>query len=290
MNEFESNLNIFQPQDEEQEIQAILKRRKVAGTPLPKDLQEARQKLVRDTEKRMEQQEQGDIREIQEIFDLAIFDWDGVLCDSMENMAHSAIAVAKHFDKSLSPEEFLQSYDQPYWEYYQRLGIPARTEEEQEYIYNLFHEKIWPIIEKQQKELAVYPEVEGTLSELSLRGVKIAIVSAEQEKKVKGLIEKYNLGHLFDFVITRNHNKTEAIMKLCEEQEIDPDRAVMFGDLPSDIRDAHEAGIKAVAVARPKITDSDERLGAYDPEYLVPDLGPGIFRLIPYEDKINQQE
>ncbi len=274
----------------EESVEAILKRRKVAGTPLPKDLEEARQKLIRDEERQREKQEKGDIKEIQEIIDLAIFDWDGVLCDSMENVAHMAVETVKHFGKELTKEEFLQSYDQPFWDYYQRLGIPASTPQEQAYIYKLYQDEVRPAAEKHLKELTVYPEIEGTLSELSLRGVKIAIVSAEKGDKVRGLIDKYHLNHLFNFVITDNHHKSDSIRKLCEDNGFDPEKVVMFGDLPSDIRDAHEAGIKAVAVARPKIKESDERLGAYDPEYLVPDLGPGIFRLIPYEDKVNRQE
>lgn len=287
MNKREGGFGNYQQEDER--MQEIIKRRRVAGIPLPKDLNEARQKLIHDKERRVEKKETGEIREIQEIIDLAIFDWDGVLCDSMENVAHMAVETVKHFGKSLTKEEFLQSYDQPFWDYYQRLGIPASTPEERAYIYKLYQDKVRPTAEKHLKELTIYPEVEGTLSELLLRGIKIAIVSAEKEEKVQSLIEKSHLKHLFDFVITNNHHKSEAIKKLCEENGFDPERTVMFGDLPSDIRDAHEAGIKAVAVARPKIKESDDRLGAYDPEYLVPDLGPGIFRLIPYEDKINQQ-
>lgn len=272
----------------EERVETIIKRRKIAGTPLPKDLEEARQKLIRDEERQMEKQEKGDIREIQEIIDLAIFDWDGVLCDSMENIAHMAVETVKHFGKELTKEEFLQSYDQPFWDYYQRLGIPASTPQEQAYIYKLYQDEIRPAAEKHLKELTVYPEVEGTLSELSLRGVKIAIVSAEKGDKVRELINKYRLNHLFDFVITDNHHKSDSIRKLCEDNGFDPEKVVMFGDLPSDIRDAHEAGIKAAAVARPHISDSEDRLGAYDPEFLVPDLGPGIFRLIPYEDKFDK--
>lgn len=288
MNKREGDFGSHQSDDEK--IEKILKRRKVAGTPLSKDLDEARQKLIRDEERQMGKQEKGDIKEIQEIIDLAIFDWDGVLCDSMENMAHMAVETVKHFGKTLTKEEFLQSYDQPFWDYYQRLGIPASTPEEQAYIYKLYQDKIRPVTERQLKELTIYPEVEGTLSELLLRGVKIAIVSAEKEEKVQSLIEENNLRHLFDFVITNNHHKVEAIRRLCEENGFDPEKVVMFGDLPSDIRDAHEAGIKAAAVARPTVKEADDRLGSYDPEFLVPDLGPGIFRLIPYEDKVNYQE
>jgi HAD superfamily hydrolase (TIGR01509 family) len=286
MNKRERGFGSHQQDDEK--VQKIIERRKVAGIPLAKDLEEARQKLIRDEERQMEKQEKGDIKEIQEIIDLAIFDWDGVICDSMSNVARTVVEVAKHFGKPLTEEEFMQSYDQPYWDYYQRLGIPASTEEERQYIYKLYHEKVWPIVESQQKEITVYPEVAGTLSELSLRGVKIAIVSAEQKEKIEKIMDKYGLSHLFDFVITNNHHKAEAIKKLCEEQGIDPEKAVMFGDLPSDIRDAHEAGVKAVAVARLHVKDSEDRLGAYDPEFLVSDLGPGIFRLIPYEDKVNE--
>lgn len=284
-----------QDRDELRRVLAIMERRKVVGITQAKDYKEALEK--REQERDIsEHREAVEARNIEDIADVVVFDWDGVLLDSMERISRGAAELIRHLGKEniskLSDEEVEKSYDAPFWEYYKRFGIPVEADEDKKFIFDYFHEKILPDLTRELPvEDTLFPDVKETLIELKQKGLaknpdfKIGIVSAGNPERIQHDLRKYELDTLVDFVIGSQHNKSDALKELCNQNKLSPERIVYFGDLPSDIRDVRdtELPIKIASVAR--FNSAEDRLGSYNPDYLVHSIGGEIFRLTPFEDK-----
>ena len=284
-NKFEGRqLNYDEALDEVQQLQEVLKRRRADKRPRTIDIQEADEKVDR-IKNQPERNINPEARDIEELFDVVLFDWDGVMYDSMENIARYAQEVCRHFGKDENVQNFLASYDQPFWDYYERQGIPCKTAEERADIYSLYHDQIRPVLENDPsvKQPAIFPEIIDTLKELRARGLKIGIVSAHKPNEIIDVLTQAGLADAIDFMVGLAHNKAEGIATLCKENGFDPERVLMLGDLPSDLRDGRAAGVKVGAVAR--FPEAEDRLGSYDPDYLVGSVGPELFKLKTFEDK-----
>jgi phosphoglycolate phosphatase-like HAD superfamily hydrolase len=290
----------FTPEDEQdreelRRVLAIMERRNVAGETQPQDYREAVEKRDKE-DSTLEKREAGEPRNIEDIADTVIFDWDGVLLDSMERISRGAAALITHLGEENIPkvtgEEVEKSYDAPFWEYYKRFGIPVETPEDRQVVFDYFHQKVLPELSKElPEEDVLFPEVRETLAALKQKGLsknpnfRIGIVSAGQPERIQRELAKYELDSIVDFVIGSQHSKTEALKEVCEQNKLNPERTLYFGDLPSDIRDVRGTGlpIKIVSVAR--LEGAEDRLGSYDPDYLVRSVGDEVFQLTPFEDK-----
>jgi phosphoglycolate phosphatase-like HAD superfamily hydrolase len=129
----------------------------------------------------------------------------------------------------------------------------------------------------------LFPEAIDALRELIRRGLKIAVISAGRLERIKQILEEKNAADLFDYIVGAAHNKTEAIKQFAREHNFDPRKILMFGDLPSDLRDAKAAGVRTAAIAR--FETAEDRLGAYDPDFLFKGLGPEILKPKPFQDQ-----
>ncbi|EKE10702.1 MAG: hypothetical protein ACD_15C00212G0023 [uncultured bacterium] len=275
-------------EEEALKMKQIMENRRKITSPVAanhQDYQEAHEKVERDKyisqEKNFESME---TTEIQEIIDMVLFDWDGVLYDSMEKIAKGAVEVCKNFGVDVDVNKFMATYDQPYQAWYEKLGVPASNEEAHKYIRCLYHNEIMPLL-SQEKENMIFGDVVKTLQDLKKRGLKIGIVSADKKDNILKVLDENNIGNLFDCIFDRADNKTECIRNICRENQMDPARVLMVGDLPSDIRDAKKAGVKTAGMARNEM-DRD-RLGSYDPDYLLGGLGDEILKLKTYVDNSN---
>jgi phosphoglycolate phosphatase-like HAD superfamily hydrolase len=289
MNKFEIPKTYISKNKAEKEVgamQKIMRERRKITEPLKAstlDYREAYEKMGQD--KKTNQTEKlvvTEAKEVQELFDAVLFDWDGVLYDSMETLATAAIEVCREFGVIIDKEKFLETYDQPYREWYKKLGIPADNEAAHKYIRYLYNNEIKPRLQAQKPD-KLFPDVVATLKELKQRGISIGIVSAERGENIRKVLDENEMSDLPDYIFDRADNKNEAIIRICQENGFIPDRVLMVGDLPSDLRDARKAGVKAAGIAR---RDNDrDRLGSFDPDYLLGGLGNEITILSTYEDK-----
>ncbi len=274
---------------EAEEMKRIIQDRRKITEPVranTQDHQEAYEKVERDRNRgEMENSEGLELKEIQELFDAVLFDWDGVLYDSMENLAKGAVEVCREFGVEVDVKKFLETYDQPYQVWYGKLGIPADNEDAHQYIRCLYHNEILPMLGKQKKD-TMFSDAVGTLRDLKVRGLKLGIVSAGREEDIQKVLKENDIEDIFDYASFRADNKTEAIRRICEDSDLDPERVLMVGDLPSDLRDARKAGVKLAGVAR--FEEGRDRLGSYDPDYMLGGLGEEIMTLKPYIDNDNK--
>ncbi len=221
----------------------------------------------------------GEPQDIEKIVDAILFDWDGVLYDGTHNIGLSALETCREFGVEVSMEYYVENYTQPWWKFYERLGIPAATEEERRAIHDTYAR-----IHANRRHLSeVYPEVAETLRALATRRVHLGIVSAGKLDNIKLKLAEKGLLELFDeqHLVGEAHQKAEAIKAFCEKNALSPERVLMVGDLPSDLEDGRAAGVKVAAVAR--FESAVTRLSSYKPDFLLTDMGSSILKPAPFK-------
>lgn len=275
MNPENPKFNLEEAENEASQIRSILEKRNVQS-PDAYDYESAE----KDLERTKEQIEAGESVEIEKIVDAILFDWDGVLYDGMHNIGLTALEVCNEFGKEVDMEYFMENYSQPWWRFYQKVGIPIETEEEKQKIYNLYHQ----IADTSGRASDIYPEISKTLRELTEKGLQLGIMSAGKLERIKSILDKKGLLDLFDekHIVGFAHEKADAIRQFYTQNNLSPDKVLMVGDLPSDLEDGRSAGVKVAAMAR--FESATKRLGAYNPDFLLVDLGDEILRPKPFSE------
>lgn len=182
---------------------------------------------------------------------MIIFDFDGTLCDTRNN-----IVVA--FQATI-----------------ERLGLPARNDQECAAtigltLYDGFRE-LYPefsdaetqdavdtyraIFAERRKELfpELFPMVRETLETLHSKGYKLTIASSRLTDSLTIFLRGHHIDHYFSYVVgsdcvTNHKPHPEPTLKTLEELGIKAEEAIVVGDMPVDIGMAHNAGVRAVGV------------------------------------------
>ncbi len=214
-------------------------------------------------------------KEIEKIVDAVLFDWDGVLLNSMSKVAKVTEEVCRILGKEGITQEFvIENYIQPWWRFYEKIGIPASTEAEQQKIKDVF----FKVFDSQDAEDELYPDVGDTLKQLIEKGIQIGIISAGNMDSIKNILKSKGLMQYFDEknLVGSSHEKTTAIIRFCEDNNISPDKVLMVGDLPSDLEDGRRAGVKIAGMARSE--QAVNKLSAYNPDFIMSGLGDELLK------------
>jgi phosphoglycolate phosphatase len=164
-----------------------------------------------------------------------LFDFDGVIVNScqlsweinkewMSDITYNEMqnwAEGNVYNTKLR-ENFDESYFQLYFERYQEKIV----------------------------QLVPVEGMDGVIKELDLQGYKLIIVSSADEDSIKNFLEKYNLAKYFTEVLGKNFNpsKVEKIKIVLDKYKIKPTETLLVTDSVGDVKEAHEAKIKAIGV------------------------------------------
>lgn len=130
------------------------------------------------------------------------------------------------------------------------------------------------------------PDAEPTLKALQQRGYRLGLISnAADDRDVQILVDKANLRHYFDMILTsaaegiRKPNPL-IFQKMLDQWGILPFRAAMVGDtLGADILGAHNAGMYAIWITRRAESPANQAHAAtIHPDSTIPALSdlPGL--------------
>lgn len=182
---------------------------------------------------------------------LIIFDFDGTLCDTRENIIIAFRATME------------------------RLGLPLRSEEACAATIGLtLHDgfvELYPtlpeaeilrcvesyraIFAERRKELipALFPNVRETLQRLYNEGYVLTVASSRLTDSLMLFMREHRIEGLFSYVVgsdsvTHHKPHPEPALKTLAALGISASDAIMVGDMPVDIAMAHSAGVKAVGV------------------------------------------
>jgi len=191
-----------------------------------------------------------------------IFDWSGVVKDSIEN---HLFVVNKVFEEvgvnKISLEELKENWRQPYMGFFNKYASNLTLEEEQEMY---------------RKWLMVAPEVKPfvgiipLIKESQKQGKGMFVLSSDFVETLLPEIENFGLGGVFVEVVGNSHDKTSDLLKLVAKHKLALAETIFIGDTNHEIETAREVGILSGAVTWGWTTK--EKLMALKPDYLFENL------------------
>jgi len=98
----------------------------------------------------------------------------------------------------------------------------------------------------------IYPGMENILSSIMERGKMLAIFTGKGTSTTKITLQEFHIEKYFDYVVTGNDvvkrkPSSEGLFKIMKHFALQPDEMLMVGDSVSDVKAAHEAGVKMAA-------------------------------------------
>lgn len=106
-------------------------------------------------------------------------------------------------------------------------------------------------------QAALYPDALEVLQNLHAQGKKLAIVTSSHLVNLADMLEKYNLNHLFEVIVTGDDSQAykpdpEPLLMALSKLGGTLAEAIMIGDSASDIRAANAAGIDSILFYPPE--------------------------------------
>ncbi len=181
---------------------------------------------------------------------LYIFDWDGTLCRSLENIVLSIQAAAHQVGLPELPPAKLQSVVglglQEAWDEL----YPQADEQQRQLLVHFYREHYLQIDLIQPTQL--FDGVEDTLQHLCDEKHQLAIATGKSRKGLNRALDDLEAGHYF--VASRcadeARSKPDPLMlqQLLEMTGFHTEESVMVGDTEFDLKMAGKLGMKAVGV------------------------------------------
>lgn len=194
---------------------------------------------------------------------ILIFDFDGVLADSLAPMLSYAGQVCQEMGYPCTPtQKDLEILDRmEFSEYGRQLGIPEEKIE-------TFVTRNFELFSRREEPLAITPGIESVIRELSQIAI-LVVITGNSCRVVGKFLDTYGLQDEFQTILGAEDdgNRVEKILKVISLNGGSNGEAYLIGDAVSDIRAAREAGIKSIATGWGH--QSKEKLITENPDYLV---------------------
>jgi HAD superfamily hydrolase (TIGR01549 family) len=99
----------------------------------------------------------------------------------------------------------------------------------------------------------MYPGMENILVSIKDRGKRLALFTGKGSHTATITLQEFRIEKYFDYVVTGNDvvkykPSSEGLLKIMEHFALKPEEMLMVGDSVSDVKAAHEAGVKIAAV------------------------------------------
>ena len=197
-----------------------------------------------------------------------LFDWDGTLANSFPVIRRASLAVFRHFGIRMDDVRYRATYRPDWQETYRQLGIPEhRWDEAGEIFLARYRER--------SAEVALYPGVEETLTELAGSGVRLGVVTSANRDRFLGDLEHAGLVGRFEVLVAfedsrRKKPHPESLLLALDRLGVAPEGALYAGDRPEDVAMGRRAGAGTAAV----VSDfsDEEMLRAAKPDVLLPGI------------------
>ncbi len=194
-----------------------------------------------------------------------LFDWDGVIVDSMPIIAKGIQETAASYGVELTLDQVLDGYFQPRLEYYKSLGIDVTDVDE-------LNRRHWAAIEKHHEPAPFFPEAVDVLRFLKEKNLKLGVASTAKTDHILEQLASVGLSYIFqtEAVVGGELHKNDKLKQLIEFFGLPLEEILYVGDLPSDITAAHAMGVQAGGIERREV--ARQKLGKLNPEYLFASL------------------
>ncbi|MCI6917751.1 HAD-IA family hydrolase [bacterium] len=182
---------------------------------------------------------------------LVIFDFDGTLADTKENIILTFQMTMKELGVEIKSRQECAATIGLTLEDAFKVLYPGMTAEK----YILLRDTYRRIFKENRKILVpgLFPEVMETLEELHRRGYLMSIASSRQSPSLQSFLEDMKIAHLFEYAVGGDnveHPKPapDAVLQILRHYNLSAEEAFVVGDMPFDINMATNAGVKSCGV------------------------------------------
>jgi len=192
---------------------------------------------------------------------LFLFDFDGVIVDSLEVYEHRVKFCLEKMGCLIirSRSDFIALFEDNFYEALVKKGVDLAE----------FMKVLKSIPTQVDYDLMVpFAPILPVLGELR-KGHDLAIISSNDSGVIHAVLSRYNFNGCFREVLGADFglSKQEKIHHAMHLFQTDKDNTYYVGDTAGDIKEAHGAGVKTVAVTWGWHTR--ERLDKVNPDYIV---------------------
>ena len=184
-------------------------------------------------------------------YDAAIFDMDGTILDTLDDLAASTNATLAAFGMPTRSTDEVRRFVGNGIRRLISRAVPAGTDETtQDRVFDAF---CTYYAEHDAMATAPYPGIPELLASLRDRGVALAVVSNKGDFAVQSLVRRY-FPDAFGFAVgerdgIRRKPAPDSVFAALEALGVNADRAVYVGDSEVDIQTAQAAGLPCISCA-----------------------------------------
>lgn len=202
-----------------------------------------------------------------------IFDFDGVLADSLAPMLSYAKQVCRELGVLATPSKSdLEALDKmEFSEFGRQLGIPRDQ-------IGIFVARNHQLFSESEDPIPIKPGMETVIPALA-EDYSLAIITGNSCNLVERFLHANQLRSCFQTILCAEHegNRTEKIQQVKNLAGTTSSCTYMVGDAVSDIYAAHAAGVKSIAVSwghqsRGKLSQAGPDMIVDEPEDLLRDF------------------
>lgn len=183
---------------------------------------------------------------------LIIFDFDGTLCDTRQNIIKAFLATMEALALPMRDEEACGA----------TIGLTLRDGFAQLYPsfgdaeldHCVFTYRCIFAEHREEYMPELFPGVREVLDRLYREGYSLAIATSRLTDSLMLFMRAHAIDGYFSFVVgadsvTRHKPDAEPVVRCLEHYGVEPSEALVVGDMPVDVGMAHNAGVRAVAVS-----------------------------------------
>jgi phosphoglycolate phosphatase len=176
-----------------------------------------------------------------------IFDFDGVLFDSLETL----FKVYDEFNKRHG--NLMDIHAMPKGDFFEvnwKMNLKEKGLDEKYFpvLLKLYHE----IHEELRGDLKPFPGVKEMLHDLKEHGCKMGLVSNNHNSIIIERLKAHGLFAYFDVIVDNTHPVTKPdpgqLIHCMQQMNVKPEETAYIGDMRGDIETGRRAGVKTVAV------------------------------------------
>ena len=182
---------------------------------------------------------------------LVIFDFDGTLADTKENIILTFQMTMKELGVEIKSRQECAATIGLTLEDAFKVLYPGMAAEK----YIMLRDTYRRIFKENRKILVpgLFPEVMETLEELRRRGYLMSIASSRLSPSLHSFLEDMKIAHLFEYAVGGDnveHPKPapDAVLQILRHYNLSAEEAFVVGDMPFDINMATNAGVKSCGV------------------------------------------
>mgnify|MGYP002622203292 CR=1 FL=1 len=184
--------------------------------------------------------------------DLVIFDLDGTLLNTLEDLTNSTNFALNSFNyPKRTISEVRNFVGNGVYKLIERAIPEGKNNPNFNQCLKIFKNHYE---ENMYNKTVPYPGITNLLSELKLRGIKTAVVSNKFDLAVKGLCLKY-FPSLIDFSAGEDEKNgikkkpaSDMVLSVLEEFNCSKNKAIYIGDSEVDIQTAQNSGLDSISV------------------------------------------